>query len=50
MSYKGIQITSQEDYIFSDTIPYDPEFDIEELKVTQSKNFSASSVVIPSEV
>jgi hypothetical protein len=43
MSYKGIQITSQEDYIFSDTIPYDPEFDIEELKVIQKKleDFSA---------
>lgn len=43
MSYKGIQITSQDEYIFSDTMPYDPEFDIDELKVIQKKleDFSA---------
>ena len=43
MSYKGMQMTSQKDYIFSDTIPYDPEFDIEELKEIQKKleDFSA---------
>ena len=37
MSYKGIQITSQDEYIFSDTMPYNPEFDIDELKVIQKK-------------
>ena len=43
MSYKGIEITNQDEYIFSDTMPYDPEFDIEELKIIQKKleDFSA---------
>ena len=43
MSYKGIEITSQEDYIFSDTKPYNPEFDLEELKIIQAKleNFTS---------
>jgi len=53
MSYKGIEMTRQEEYIFSDAIPYDPEFDIEELKVIQKKleDFSAgySSVGITTE-
>ena len=36
-------MTSQEEYIFSDTIPYNPELDMEELKVIQNKleDFSA---------
>jgi hypothetical protein len=37
MSYKGIQITSQDEYILSDTMQYNPEFDIEQLKVIQKK-------------
>ncbi len=37
MSYKGIEMTSQEDYILSDTRPYDPEINIEELKLIQNK-------------
>lgn len=37
MSYKGIEMTSQENYIFSDIKPYNPEFNIEELKIIQSK-------------
>lgn len=37
MSYKGLEMTSQENYIFSDTKPYNPEFDIEELKIIQNK-------------
>lgn len=37
MSYKGIEITNHEDYIFSGTIPYNPEFNIEELKLIQNK-------------
>jgi len=37
MGYKGLEMTSQEDYIFSETIPYNPEFDFEELKAIQGK-------------
>lgn len=37
MSYKGIEMTSQEDYILSDTRPYDPEINIEQLKIIQNK-------------
>lgn len=37
MSYKGLEMTSQEAYMFSDTIPYNPEFDLEELKRIQAK-------------
>ena len=36
MGYKGLEMTSQKDYIF-DTIPYDPEFDLEELKSIEDK-------------
>lgn len=37
MSYQGLEMTSQQDYIFSDTIPYNPDFDLEELKAIQTK-------------
>lgn len=37
MGYKGIEFISQENYIFSDTIPYNPEFNIEELKLIENK-------------
>lgn len=32
MSYKGIEMTSQYDYLFSDIQPLNPEFNMEELK------------------
>lgn len=43
MSYQGLKMTSQEDYIFSDTIPYNPDFDLEQLKEIQIKiqNFTS---------
>jgi len=37
MSYQGLEMTSQEEYIFSDTIPYNPDFDLEQLKLIQDK-------------
>ena len=37
MGYNGIEFTSQEDYLFSDTKPIDPEFDLEQLKNIQCK-------------
>lgn len=44
MGYTGIAVTDPESYILSDTIPYNPEFDIEELKIIQNKleNFTSS--------
>lgn len=36
MGYKGVEITSQDKYIY-DTVPYNPEFDIDELVVIQNK-------------
>lgn len=43
MSYKGMEMTSQDEYIFSDIRPYNPEFNIEELKMIQAKleNFTS---------
>lgn len=37
MGYQGIEMTSQEDYIFEGTAPYNPEFDLEELKIIENK-------------
>ena len=37
MSYKGRQMTTPDNYIFSDTIPYNPEFDIDKLIAIQNK-------------
>lgn len=36
MGYKGMEITSPDKYIY-DTVPYNPEFDIDELVVIQNK-------------
>lgn len=37
MGYQGLETTSQEDYIFSDVTPYNPEFDLDELKIIEDK-------------
>ena len=37
MGYQGLEMTNQENYIFSDTVPYNPEFDLEELKIIENK-------------
>lgn len=37
MGYKGLEMTSQDNYIWSDVIPYNPDFDMEELKIIQNK-------------
>lgn len=43
MGYKGLEMTSPEEYLFSDAIPYNPEFDLEQLKQIQNKleNFTS---------
>lgn len=42
MGYKGVEITSQDKYIY-DTMPYNPEFDIDELVTIQNKLQNYSS-------
>ena len=37
MRYQGLEMTSQENYIFEDTIPYNSKFDLEELKIIEDK-------------
>lgn len=37
MRYQEKEIRSQEDYIFEGTAPYNPEFDLEELKIIERK-------------
>ena len=43
MGYQGLEMTSQEDYIFEGTIPYNPEFDLEELKLIETKLINYTS-------
>lgn len=43
MGYKGLEMTSQNDYLFSDTIPYEPEFNLEQLKLIENKLFNFTS-------
>lgn len=43
MGYQGLEMTNQEDYIFNNTVPYNPDFDLEELKIIEDKLINYTS-------